>query len=76
MELHLYQKGPTIVLLFCFCDRSTKRSNQHRYVEKYFLMRKNSSVNPFDPEYYQNQTCAWLDLTQAFTPVKLKVTYQ
>jgi hypothetical protein len=45
-------------------------------MEKYFLMRKNSSVNPFDPEYYQNQTCAWLHLTQALIPVKLKVSYQ
>jgi hypothetical protein len=43
-------------------------------MEKYFLMRKNSSVNPFDPEYYHNQT--WLHLTQALILVKLKVSYQ
>jgi hypothetical protein len=41
---------------------------------KILLMRKNSSVNPFDPEYYQNQT--WLHLTQALILVKLKVSYQ
>jgi hypothetical protein len=45
-------------------------------MEKCFLMRKNSSVNPFDPEYYQNQTSAWLYLTLALIPVKLKVCCQ